>query len=74
MQGLWILNAVWGSAEVFQGDESEPMVMVANKGVEQGGFASLELTETSYIETSFGNPRCEFARFLGNRLSSKFLR
>ena len=48
--------------------------MVANKGVEQGGFASLELTETSYIETSFGNPRCEFARFLGNRLSSKFLR
>ena len=47
---------------------------VADQSVEQGGFASLELTDTRYIEPSFGNSRCELARFVGNRLSSKLLR
>ena len=47
---------------------------MADESVEQGGFASLELPDTSYIETPFGNPRCELARLLGDRLSPKFLR
>ena len=38
---------------------------VADKSVEQGRFASLELTDTGYIETPFGDPRCKFTRFLG---------
>jgi hypothetical protein len=46
---------------------------VADQSVEQGGFASLELADASYIETSFGNPCRELACFLGYRLSSKFL-
>ena len=46
---------------------------VADQSVEQGGFASLELADTGYIETSFGNPRCEVTRFFGDRLSPKFL-
>jgi hypothetical protein len=47
--------------------------LVADQSVEQGGFASLKLADTSYIETSFGNPRCELTCFLGDRLSPKFL-
>jgi hypothetical protein len=46
---------------------------VAEESVEQGGFATLELANTSYIETSFGNPRCELTCFLGQRFSPKFL-
>jgi hypothetical protein len=46
---------------------------VADQSVEQGRFAPLELTNTSYIETSFGNPRCELTCFLGDGLRPKFL-
>jgi hypothetical protein len=46
---------------------------MADQGVEQGGFASLELTDTSHIKSSFRNSRCELACFVGNRLCSKLL-
>jgi hypothetical protein len=41
--------------------------------VEKRGFASLELTDTGYIESSFGNPRCKLSRFLCDVLSPKLL-
>jgi hypothetical protein len=47
--------------------------LVADQSIKQGGFAPLELTDTCYIETSFGNPCRELACFLGYRLSPKFL-
>jgi hypothetical protein len=46
---------------------------VAHQSVEQGGFAALKLTDTSYIETSFGNPRCEVTYFLVDSFSPNFL-
>jgi hypothetical protein len=46
---------------------------VAYQSVEQGRFASLKLTDTSYIETSFGNPRCEVTYFLVDSFSPNFL-
>ena len=45
----------------------------ANERIQQGRFAALELTDTCDIEAPFGNPGCEFAGFLGDRLSSEFL-
>ena len=47
--------------------------VVADQCIKEGGFASFELTDTSYIETSFRNPCCELARFLGDRISPKCL-
>jgi hypothetical protein len=47
--------------------------LLADQCVKEGGFASLELTDTTYIETSFRNPRCELMCFLGDRLSPKVL-
>ena len=46
---------------------------MADQCIKEGRFASLELTDTSYIETSFRNPRCELTCFLGDRISPKFL-
>jgi hypothetical protein len=47
--------------------------LVANQSVEQGRFSTLELADTSYIETSFGDPLSKLTRFLGERFSRKFL-
>ncbi len=45
---------------------------MADEGVEQGRFTSLKLTDTGYIETSFGNSCRELLCFLGDRFSPKF--
>jgi hypothetical protein len=46
---------------------------ITDESVEQGRFASLKLPDTSYVETSFGNPHCELTRFLGDWIGPKFL-
>jgi hypothetical protein len=47
--------------------------LVADQSVEQGGLASLKLTDTSYVKASFRNPSCELTCFFGDGLSPKFL-
>jgi hypothetical protein len=54
------------------GNKSGRNNLVANQSVEQSRFASLELTDTNYIETPFGNSRRELACFLDYRLGHKF--
>jgi hypothetical protein len=45
----------------------------ADQCVEKGRFATLKLTYTSYIETSFGDPHSELPCFLGDGLCPKLL-
>jgi len=40
------------------------------KSVEQGRFASLELTDTGLHRNALRDPRCKLTCFLGDRLSS----
>jgi hypothetical protein len=47
--------------------------LATDQGIEEGGFASFELADASYIKASFGDPRRDLTCFLGDWLSPKFL-